>query len=193
MVTFTDIKFSLSEREPKKLADDGSKRGAVVIPIFERENKLYMLFTKRTEELRTHKGQISFPGGKIDEDDSSLLQCALREAHEEIGILPEKFSLLGELNQTKTNSSNILLSSFVAKLEYPFEIIRNEQEVDEIIEVPFDALCETDKWERKVVRVDGEEVGTWFFHYNNRIIWGATAQLVKQLLEHLKHLFDKKS
>ena len=186
MVTFTDIKFSLSKREPKKLADDGSMRGAVVIPIFERENKLYMLFTKRTEELRTHKGQISFPGGKIDEEDASLLNCALREAHEEIGILPEKFRILGELNQTKTNSSNILLSSFVAELEYPFKIIRNEQEVDEVIEIPFDELCETTKWERKVVAVDGEEVVTWFFYYNNRVIWGATAQLVKQLLAYLK-------
>lgn len=186
MVTFADIKISLSEREPKKLADDGSQRGAVVIPIFERDNKLYVLFTKRTEELRTHKGQISFPGGKIDDEDSSLLQCALREAHEEIGIFPEKFSILGELNQTKTNSSNILLSSFVAKLEYPFTIIRNEQEVDEIIEIPFEALCESTKWERKLVDVDGEEVGTWFFHYNTRVIWGATAQLVKQLLAYLK-------
>ena len=113
MVTFNDIENSLSNREPYTLEDDGSKRGAVIIPIFERENQLYVLFTKRTEELRTHKGQISFPGGKIEEQDSSLLQCALRETEEEIGILPTKFVVLGELNQMKTTSSNVLLSAFV--------------------------------------------------------------------------------
>ncbi len=187
MITFSDIITSLSERKPLKLADDGSKRGAVIMPIFEKDNWLYMLFTKRTEGLRTHKGQISFPGGKKDEDDDSLLQCALREAEEEIGILPSKFEIIGELNQTKTTSSNILLSTFVAKLDYPFTIIRNEEEVDEIIEVPLSELCKSSKWEKKIVLIDDdEEVETWYFYYNERTIWGATAQLVKQLLNYLQ-------
>ncbi len=187
MVTFNDILTSLSERKPKKLADDGSKRGAVIMPIFEKDNHLFILFTKRTEGLRTHKGQISFPGGKIDEEDDSLLQCALREAEEEIGILPSKFKIIGELDQTKTNSSNILLSTFVAKLDYPFTIIKNIEEVDEIIEVPLSELCDSSKWTKKIVLIeDDEEVETWFFYYNERIIWGATAQLVKQLLNYLQ-------
>lgn len=187
MITLNDIITSLSEIEPIKLADDGSKRGAVIMPIFEKDNQLFMLFTKRTEGLRTHKGQISFPGGKKDDEDGSLLQCALREAEEEIGILPSKFRIIGELDQTKTTSSNILLSTFVAKLDYPFTIIKNEEEVDEIIEIPLNELCESSKWEKKTVLIsdDNEEVETWFFYYNERIIWGATAQLVKQLLNYL--------
>lgn len=186
MITLNDIIISLSEINPIKLTDDGSPRGAVIIPIFEKDNQLHMLFTKRTEGLRTHKGQISFPGGKKDQEDGSLLQCALREAKEEIGILPAKFKILGELNQTKTTSSNVLLSAFVAKLEYPFTIHKNEEEVDEIIEVPLSELCESSKWEKKVILVEDVQVETWFFYYNDRIIWGATAQLVKQLLNYLQ-------
>ncbi len=187
MITFNDIITSLSEIKPKKLADDGSQRGAVIMPIFEKDNQLFMLFTKRTEGLRIHKGQISFPGGKKDEEDGSMLQCALREAEEEIGVLPAKFKILGELNQTKTNSSNILLSTFVAKLDYPFDIIKNEEEVDEIIEVPLSKLCDSSKWEKKIIFTeDDEEIETWFFYYNERTIWGATAQLVKQLLYYLQ-------
>ncbi|HUU77451.1 MAG TPA: CoA pyrophosphatase [candidate division Zixibacteria bacterium] len=182
MVSIKDIKIAFDNFQPRTLSDDGSKRGAVLIPIFERKGELYILFTKRTEELPTHKGQISFPGGKKEEKDESLLGCALRETYEEIGLPADKFQILGELNQTKTTSSNFLLSAFVGKLSYPFELNVNKQEVQEILEVPLNEFLQEESWKKSILTLDGEKIEIWFFHYRNHIIWGATALLLRELI-----------
>ena len=189
MISFQKIKYALANFHPQKLPDDGSKRGAVLIPIFEKEGKLLVLFTKRTDELPTHKGQISFPGGKIDKQDDSLLSCALRETFEEIGIEADKIEILGELNQSKTNSSNILLSAYVSKLQYPFTLKINEQEVKEIIEIPLKILMQEKLWKKSLFRLDAEELEVWFFQFGEHMIWGATAKLIRELTSIIKTKF----
>ncbi|MFW9924283.1 MAG: NUDIX hydrolase [Candidatus Thorarchaeota archaeon] len=183
MVSFDDIKSALVNYHSKKLPDDGSKRGAVLIPIFEENNELIIIFTKRTEDLPTHKGQISFPGGKIEEKDNSLLACAYREVYEEIGIPAEKVEYLGELNQRKTNSSNILLSSFVGKINHPFLIKINEAEVHEIINVPLNYFFDNTLWSSQNVILDNEKTTIWFIEYKSHIIWGSTAQITRELID----------
>lgn len=183
MLQFRHIETALSASNPVKLPDDGSKRGAVIMPIFEKDSQLYMLFTKRTETLSSHKGQISFPGGKQDDGDTSLLATGLRETYEEIGLSSSELELIGELEQIKTNVSNILLSTFVCKLSYPFSVKINEAEVQEIIEVPLDALANQSKWERGRIKTEENEIIAWFFDFDSHVIWGATAKLVKMLLK----------
>ena len=180
---FQKIITALEKNTSLKLPDDGSKRGAVIMPIFERNKELYVLFTKRTEHLNYHKGQISFPGGKQDETDESLYATGLRETYEEIGIKPERLALLGELNQIKTNSSNVLLSTFVCRLEYPFCTRLNADEVEEIIIVPLKELMNDKKWQKGGVKTSEGEITTWFFDFDPHVIWGATAKLVKMFLK----------
>ncbi|MBK5112785.1 MAG: CoA pyrophosphatase [Candidatus Heimdallarchaeota archaeon] len=182
MTTLEHIKSKIGKHKPVYLPDDGSKRGAVVIPIFERNNRIFVLFTKRTEDLPSHKGQISFPGGRKEETDESLLACALRETNEEIGLPPSSLKVWGELNQYKTHSSNYLLSVFVCLVHYPFQLTINEKEVDEIIEVPLDDLLDNEQWVHKDINLETNHHKAWFFDFQSKIIWGATAEITKHFI-----------
>ncbi|NHJ33545.1 MAG: CoA pyrophosphatase [Asgard group archaeon] len=182
MLNLESIKSKISSHNPIHLPDDGSVRGAVVIPIFCKDDQIYVLFTKRTEDLPTHKGQISFPGGRKEDQDESLLSCALRETYEEIGLSHSKLEVWGELNQIKTHTSNFLLSVYVCLIHYPFKLIANEKEVEEIIEVPLEELLDEKKWTNKDFNVEKATHKVWFFDFQSKIIWGATAEIVRQFI-----------
>jgi len=176
------IKTKISSHKPIYLPDDGCTRGAVVIPIFKKDDRIYVLFTKRTEDLPTHKGQISFPGGRRDESDESLLATALRETNEEIGLSSTSLEVWGELDQIRTHTSNFLLSVFLCFIPYPFKLTINEKEVEEILEVPLEELLDDKKWVQKEFKEENTIHDVWFFDFHNKIIWGATAEIVKQFL-----------
>ncbi|MCE7744439.1 MAG: CoA pyrophosphatase [Candidatus Heimdallarchaeota archaeon] len=182
MLNLKFIKTKISSHKPLYLPDDGCTRGAVVIPIFEKDNHIYVLFTKRTEDLPTHKGQISFPGGRKDENDESLLATALRETNEEIGLSSTSLEVWGELDQIRTHTSNFLLSVFVCFIPYPFELTLSEKEVEEILEVPLEELLDDKKWVQKEFKDENTIHDVWFFDFHSKIIWGATAEIVKQFL-----------
>ncbi len=182
MLDLEHIKTRISSHKPIHLPDDGSTRGAVIIPLFVRNNHIYVLFTKRTEDLPTHKGQISFPGGRKEDTDDSLLACALRETYEEIGLSSTSLDVWGELDQIKTHTSNYLLSVFVCFVQYPFYLKINKKEVDEIIEVPLDELLTEQKWTSKDFTVENSTHKVWFFDYQDKIIWGVTAEIIQQLM-----------
>lgn len=179
---FEVIASKIKSYRPTYLPDDGSQRGAVLIPIYQKNDDYYIIFTKRTEELSTHKGQISFPGGKIEEQDKTLVDCAIRETEEEIGIPPEKIAVLGELDQIKTTGSNILLSAYVSLVDYPFKIKINEKEVESIITVPLREIIDENKWKKEMIENNGQKCSYWIYPVNEEIIWGATAFLVRQLI-----------
>ena len=134
MTILKTIQTVLKDYTPRLLQDDGSTQGAVIVPLFQREGQIFVLLTKRTENLSIHKGQISFPGGKKEPNDKTIFHCALRETLEEIGIPPEKIALLGALDQLKTFGSNVLLTPFVCEVAFPFELKPNSGEVEEVIE-----------------------------------------------------------
>jgi 8-oxo-dGTP pyrophosphatase MutT (NUDIX family) len=182
MNNFEVIANKIKSYRPTYLPDDGSQRGAVLIPIYQKNDDYYIIFTKRTEELSTHKGQISFPGGKIEEQDKTLVACAIRETEEEIGIPPEKIAVLGELDQIKTTGSNILLSAYVSLVDYPFKIKINEKEVESIITVPLREIIDENKWKKEMIENNGQKCSYWIYPVNEEIIWGATAFLVRQLI-----------
>ena len=182
MFDLAQIKSIINSHKPIHLPDDGSTRGAVVIPLFERNNRIHVLFTKRTENLPTHKGQISFPGGRKEETDESLLACALRETYEEIGLPPTSLDVWGELNQIKTHTSNFLLSVFVCLIHYPFQLAINPKEVEEIITVPLAELLDDKKWTMKDFNVENNTHKVWFFDYQSKFIWGATAEIIQQFI-----------
>jgi 8-oxo-dGTP pyrophosphatase MutT (NUDIX family) len=107
---FLRIQNLLSRRTPRLIEDREAlqKHGAVLIPLFRDRGEYKILFTKRTDTVEVHKGQMSFPGGRIDEGDRSLLDTALRESEEEIGLLRQAVTVLGRIDDARTLSSNYI-------------------------------------------------------------------------------------
>jgi 8-oxo-dGTP pyrophosphatase MutT (NUDIX family) len=179
------IRKVLSARRRKSVSTDRLTRAAVLVPLFEKGGRPYVLFTKRTERVKHHKGQISFPGGVVDETDQDMEATALREAFEEIGLDRGNAEILGKLDDAFTVSSGYLITPIVAEItcRYPFSI--NEDEIEEIIEVPLEAFLEDDRWREDVYSNGSKEVHSYRFEYEGRIIWGATARIMRQFLDAL--------
>lgn len=158
---------------------------AVLLLLFQREGEDYVVLTRRTDTVATHKGQISLPGGMREDDDESLLQTALRETREELGIDTGQVEIVGQLAEVPTVVSNFLVTPFVARLAGPPAYRPDPGEVAEVIEVPLSALRNPDNFWEEVVVVEGagEKRKAYFFRYGEHIIWGATARILKHYLD----------
>jgi 8-oxo-dGTP pyrophosphatase MutT (NUDIX family) len=156
---------------------------AVLLPFYEKEDKYHILFTKRTEKMEHHKGQISFPGGASHVQDRDLMDTAIRETFEEIGVHPQDIEILGELDNVGTLTSNFLITPFVGIIPYPYDLIVNEDEIEQLIEVPLSALIDFTKLREEKYVIDGSEYLESIFDYKGHVIWGATARIMKQFLD----------
>jgi len=156
---------------------------AVLLPIYWKQGQYYILFTKRTEKVKEHKGQISFPGGACQEGDGTLVDTALRECAEEIGLVSSEVEVLGELDDVATLTSSYIISPFVAFISGPHSLKVNWREIEEIIEVPILALLGKDSMRQGTEIIGGETVTSYFYYYQGRVIWGATARIVNQFLD----------
>ena len=172
----------LANRDAKRLHEAGRELSAVLLPVYFIERELYLLFTRRTQKVKSHKGQISFPGGVYQAEDETLLNTALRECEEEIGLTPERVELLGQLDDVLTMTSNYIITPFVALIPHPYEFKLSRQEIEEIIEVPVSALLEESCFREDTEMVDGKRVSTYFYTYQGNVIWGATAIILNQFL-----------
>jgi len=173
------IRHNLSCLTVKKIADPKRKPGAVILPLFSKHNEYYILFMKRTQTVKEHKGQIAFPGGTYEQTDKDLLNTALREFTEETGIPSNRLEILGELDDCPTSTSNYIISTFVGYIHSPFQIIIAEKEVEKTIEIPIPLLInEHFKSHEAEIKHLSEPV----YHYENEIIWGATAKILHQFL-----------
>lgn len=124
------IKDRLEHHQHKihKYTDIPSRDAAVLIPLFFKEDHAHILFTKRTDNVEHHKGQISFPGGMRDAEDKNLLDTAMRESWEEMGIQPKDVTILGKSDTFLTNT-NFLVTPYVGYYSYPYEYLINEGEI----------------------------------------------------------------
>jgi 8-oxo-dGTP pyrophosphatase MutT (NUDIX family) len=175
----------LSEREKQTFifTDTPLTSAAVLLPIYESEGEYYILFTKRTEKLMYHKGQICFPGGGCHQEDETPLDTALREAFEEVGLRPEDVEVLGELDKMCTATSSFLITPFVGVIPYPYEFTVSADEIDELIEVPISALLDERNYYEKLQDYQGIPYMGSFFDYEGKVIWGATAKILRQFLD----------
>jgi len=138
------LKQAISQRQKSHIVDASRVPSAVLIPIYYKQGEYYVLFTKRTEKVKDHKGQISFPGGAYEERDGTLVNAALRECAEEIGLAAEVVEILGELDDFSTIGSGYIISPFAAAIPWPYPLKVDPWEVEEIIEVPISALLDKD-------------------------------------------------
>ena len=180
-----ELKRILAEREKKVVlfSNKPVHPAAVLIPLYEKEGEYQVLLTKRSAELEYHKGQICFPGGSHHDEDGSLKDTALREAYEEVGIRPEDVEILGELDSMGTLTSHFLITPFVGIIPYPYEFKVNRQEIDELVEVPLSALADGGNYREEAFTHEGVTGKAGFFNYKDKIIWGATARILRQLVD----------
>lgn len=177
------IRKILGARKKEVISGGGLTPSAVLLPLFRKEGEIYLLFTRRTESVKDHKGQISFPGGTQDEGDEELWVTALRESYEEIGVKSEDVKILGELDDI-TTITNYCISPFVGVIPYPYEFVVNKAEIAELIEVPISALLDPKIFtEEKAYIYQGRLYPVYYFNYGKTVIWGATAKILKQFLE----------
>jgi len=182
-MTKEGIRKALSERQKRVEDPRGFVPAAVLLPLFEKGGDYHLVFTKRTETVNYHKGQFSFPGGRTHPEDKSLLDTALRETWEEIGLPPKDADVLGELDDIATYTTGFIISPFVAMIPFPHTFIANPAEVDEIIEVPLPILRDKKNFAQEMLEVDGRPIMQYFYHYRDHVIYGATARIVKHFLE----------
>ena len=178
-----ELKKLLAQRQKQYIADADRVPSAVLIPVYENEGQYHIVFIRRTETVKTHKGQISFPGGTREINDGTLLDTAIRESTEEIGLLPEDIEILGELDDEVTTTSNYIVTPFVAMIPWPYSFVINKGEVDEIIKVPVAALMDKDCLKPDTEFLNGKEFESYAYHYKGKVIWGATARILNKLLE----------
>lgn len=158
------------------------KQAAVLVPILERNGVHTVLLTRRAETLRQHKGQISFPGGRRDDTDTSLAMAALREAHEEVGLPPEAVELVGYLDDYPT-MTGYRITPVVGIVRGAFTPQTDPGEVAETFEVPLELVLDDDRFERKAFSRGGIRVPFLELRYGDYAIWGATAGILYNLRE----------
>ena len=158
-----------------------AKQSSVLVIIhFNHEYTPTIIFTKRSSNLRNHAGEISFPGGRVSDQDHSMIETALRETYEEIGLSIQKEKIIGSLTPTNTYTTKILIYPFIVilgKISVPFE---PNEEVEQVIELPLEVL-------RNHITIDEEHSSSdnkmFKFNVDGYLIWGATARILKNLLD----------
>jgi 8-oxo-dGTP pyrophosphatase MutT (NUDIX family) len=177
-----DLKHILADRQKVRIDESSHLPAAVLLLLLKEGGEYHVLFTRRTENLTHHRGQISFPGGAYQNGDRSLLETALRECHEEMGIAPRDVAVLGELDDTLTYVSHYHITPFVGIIPWPYPLMPNPAEIAEVITAPLVALREKASFREEVRVEEGIEVTVPFYIYKGKVIWGATARILKQLL-----------
>jgi 8-oxo-dGTP pyrophosphatase MutT (NUDIX family) len=182
-ILVTDIRRALQEvKSAESMSDPRHRKAAVLVPIVQSGSHLDLLLTVRTDLVEHHKNQISFPGGVADGEDSSVADTALRETFEELGIERDHIELLGELEQV-TTPSGFHISPVIGYLSQIPQMQINPTEVTEVFTVPLDFFADERKLRTELRIVDGIEREVYFYDYGDRIIWGATAHMIRSLIQ----------
>jgi len=165
--------------------DAAGREAAVLVPIVHRKDDLHLVFIRRSDSVESHRGQVAFPGGRVDPTDITLLDTALREAHEEVGIEPHLVDVLGGFPTMSTVSSGIWVAPFVGLLKRPVEYLIQQVEVAEVFEVPLRVLADARyrglyEWRRDK---GGPSSNFPAIFYSGQTIWGLTLRITESLLD----------
>lgn len=180
----TDVIMPLgSERWPRELREALPKTltpAGVLIPLIERSEGPVVLLTQRSAELKHHAGQISFPGGRMEDSDANIEATALRETHEEVGIEPRHVSVFGCLDAMPT-ITGYAVTALVGAVSMHAELRIDRAEVEEAFEVPLEFLVDKRNARAAEREYMGRRLPVVEFHYGGHRIWGATAHMILQL------------
>jgi len=178
------IKDTLSKYERQVISDIEPDviRASVLIPLLLLNGTIHVLLTMRTHDVQTHKGQISFPGGVNEPSDTSLIETALRETEEEIGIPKSTIEVLGGLDDLLT-PFKFCITPIVGYIAEQPTVYPNPSEVAEVFYVPISFFTDpSNGWQEERTR-NGKTFPVWLFQYKQYLIWGATAGILKKFVD----------
>lgn len=181
-------KMAVMARYRNMEAPPTARRACVMVLLFPKNGEWHVLLTERTSSENPdnrHSGQISFPGGKVEPDDESLLACALRETYEEVGIPPHSIQIIGEMTDLYIPVSNFQVFPFLGWTATPPQYQPQESEVKDIIETPLSILQDKTNHKFTDIRISGSVLlqDVPYFDVYGKIVWGATAMMLSEMLE----------
>ena len=182
MLLLNDLKSALTTSINPEIKTDGKYRLASILVVIYGK-KPFVVMTEKPKSMKFHAGEISFPGGKLDSTDSDLLQTALRETCEEIGLIISKDQVIGQLEPVVTLNSGFLILPFVSIVDEIPSLIAN-CEVEKIFHIPLESFLKTAARDPDPSHNIIQEMYT--FEYQNQIVWGASARILKQIQSCLK-------
>ena len=176
------IRDALEQREVVTAAPDGLMPAAVMLLLYRKDGDYCVLLNKRSMTVEHHKGEMSFPGGAKDPEDTDFEDTARRETHEEMGIARDDITILGRLDDNVTRS-NFLVKVFVGTIPYPYDFQPSSIEIAEVVEIPLNVLRDPGSWRWDSRLEDGERVAVRSYGYQDHLVYGATAKILDQFIE----------
>jgi len=159
-------------------------RAGVLIPLAARGQGIELIFTRRTDTVLTHKGQISFPGGQREDTDGETVETALRESYEEIGLQPSRVTVLGELDDVFTAVSSFVITPVVGLVEGGLdELVLARDEVKSLLVVPVTQLLDPQVHSTETRNVGEQRYRIHYYTIGDDVIWGATGRIIYQFLK----------
>ena len=159
------------------------KTSAVLVPLYLLGSEPMVLLTRRSPRLRAHTHEVAFPGGRHDDTDKDHVETALREAHEEVNLDRDAVQIVGALDWFVTGGSGSLVHPYVGLLDGPPQgLVPNPGEVEAILHVSLNELLLDDVWREEIWIRDGQRSPVTFFELFGDTVWGATANMLRQLL-----------
>ena len=181
-----NLKEVFGKYHKRKNTDVSLTPSAVLLPLYYKEEQIYILFTQRSNLVLHHKGQICFPGGNYKYSDADLVQTALRETEEEIGLKAEDVEILGELDDASTTTSGYAISPFIALIPHPYQFKINPQEITQMFSIPLSKFMDDTILKYGHTGYGEQCQISFYYQYEGHIIWGVTARILSQFLELLK-------
>jgi 8-oxo-dGTP pyrophosphatase MutT (NUDIX family) len=169
--------------------DDGSKIGgdfrpaAVLVPLYVADGSVHVVLTQRTDNVRTHQGQVSFPGGGWETEDATMLDTALREAEEEVGLKRADVEVLGVLEDVLTAVSGFVIRPFVGLIPHPYEFVHQAMEVAYVFAPKLEVFADDSRRRKETRMRDGQAFDIYYYDVDGAMVWGATARMLVRLIE----------
>jgi len=160
-----------------------AKQSSVLILLYPFNNSIFTVLMKRATYNGVHSSQISFPGGQKDKSDNSFIETALREANEEVGIIPENVKIIGKLSEMYIPPSNFLVHPFIGFSNKKPHLIPDAIEVAQIIEADLETIFHLSDFRETELEVRGKKIKTPYYSINGHVVWGATAMMLSELKE----------
>jgi 8-oxo-dGTP pyrophosphatase MutT (NUDIX family) len=175
-----------AKRENSNFSYKGLRKAAVLIPFVCVNGELSLLFTRRADNLKNHQGQVSFPGGGMEENDSSIIDTAYREAYEEIGLSKSDINYIGLMPEFVTISEYIV-TPIVSWINWPLKLNISNDEVSRVFTIPIHFLKDKNNWEERIYTHPSGWYGSVIFYnlYDGELLWGISAKITIDLLRML--------
>lgn len=186
------VRRALSVVDRQAVSDPSLTQAAVMVLLYLRDGEYHILLNKRSDTVEDHKGEMAFPGGRMESTDASPVEAALRETFEEMGVRPDDVDVLGSLDAVST-PSGYFVNPFVGTIPGAYRFTQSDSEVAEVVEVPLASVVREGTVPMDVRYGDGRTKKFDVYLYQGHVIFGATARILSDLLRILERVPDEEA